>query len=72
MPMVAFALLAAAAQTIATPPVAQPPSRVSATSQVMVRIVRAAEVRDGRTSEPHQRRMRRDDEGRPQLLLEFE
>ncbi|WP_300973320.1 hypothetical protein [Sphingomonas sp. LHG3406-1] len=70
--MLALALMLAAAQPIASPPQAVRSRAVSARALVTIRIVQAAEVRQGRSSSPHQRRMRLDAEGRNQLLLEFE
>ena len=63
-------LIALAAATQAAPP--PPPVRASAQAQVLVRIIEAAEVRNGATSSPHQRTMRRDENGRTQVLLQFE
>jgi hypothetical protein len=69
--MSAFALLSAVAATLqaSAPP---PPVAVRAQTQVFVQIIRAAEVRNGETSSPHQRTMRRDARGEPLILLQFE
>ena len=63
-------LIALAAVTQAAPP--QPPVRAGAQVRAFVQIIQAAEVRNGATSSPHQRTLRRDEAGRPQLLLQFE
>jgi hypothetical protein len=65
-------LVAAAFLALAAPVAASeiPPER--ARIMAIVRIVRAADVRDGRTDLPHKRRPWRSPEGRPVTLLEFE
>lgn len=69
--MLASALLTVLAATLETPP--PPPVRQArAQARVMVEIVQAAEVRNGSSTSPHQRRERRDEQGNRQILLEFE
>lgn len=69
--MLAPALVLAIAT--AAPAVPAPP-RLAARAQVgvFVQIIQAAEIRGGRSDAPHQRRNRRDEQGRPETLLEFE
>ena len=69
MVLVAAALGALVAQ-LATLPAA--PVRVGARATVLVRIVIAAEVRNGRTEQPHQRRNGRAPDGSALPLIEFE
>jgi hypothetical protein len=63
-----FASLALAAQA-GQAPVAEP---LRARISVFARIISAAEVRDGHTDEPHQRRKIVSTEGEPLTLIEFE
>ena len=65
--MLLSALLIAATVTVKAPPA---PARAQA--QAFVRIIQAAEVRDGQSDTPHQRTMRRDESGGTQILLQFE
>jgi hypothetical protein len=63
----------AALLALAAPPPASPePVRARAQVMALVKIVIAAEVRDGRTAEPHQPRRVTSPEGRPLTLIEFE
>ena len=48
------------------------PAEARATTVASVRIVRAAEIRDGRTSTPHRRRVVRDETGERRIILDFE
>lgn len=69
--MLAPALVLAIATVV--PAAATPPSIIArAQVGVFVQIIQAAEIRDGRSDTPHQRRNRRDELGRPETLLEFE
>lgn len=72
MLMLASPLLAALAATVQTPSAAPPPVQVRAQAQVMVQIIQAAEVRNGRSDTPHQRTVRRDEAGQTHILLQFE
>lgn len=68
--MLASALLTALAAAPTPPP--SPPMVARAQTQVLVRIVQAAEVRGGTSDTPHQRTFRRDELGRVAILLQFE
>lgn len=69
--MLVPALLTALAATLQAPaPPAMPPVR--AQTQVFVQIIRAAEIRNGRSDVPHQRTIRRGDAGQTEILLQFE
>lgn len=68
--MLATALLTALVAT--TQPAPPPRVQARAQTQVFVQIIQAAEVRDGQTSAPHQRTVRRDANGQTQVLLQFE
>lgn len=72
MMMLASALLTALAATAQTPDPAPPAVQARAQAQVFVQIIQAAEVRNGRSHTPHQRTIRRDEAGQPQILLQFE
>lgn len=66
-------LAAAALMALAAPvPRSVEPTPPRASAQVLVRIVRAAEVRNGRTDEPHQRRLGTSPDGGSMTLIEFE
>lgn len=71
MAMLASALLTA---LVASAPASAPPQPLvaRAQTQALVRIIQAAEVRNGQTSEPHQRTVRTDAAGQTQILLQFE
>ena len=66
--MLSSALLIALAATTQAPP----PVLVRAQAQASVRIVHAVEVRNGATNSPHQRTVRRDENGQRQILVQFE
>ncbi|UUR07327.1 hypothetical protein [Sphingomonas glaciei] len=72
MMMLAPALLTALAATAQTPDPGPPALQARAQAQVFVRIVQAAEVRNGQSLTPHQRTIRRDEAGQVQVLLQFE
>jgi hypothetical protein len=65
-------MLAAALLALAAPTAAPAPPPVRARVVALARIVAAVEVRDGRSSQPHQRRKGRSPEGQPLTLIEFE
>ena len=69
--MLESALVAALAATVQQPVPAEP-IQARATAQVFVQIIRAVEVRNGRSDEPHQRSIRLDEFGRKLVLLQFE
>jgi hypothetical protein len=71
MAMLAPALLLAAT-AIAPAPAATVPITARAQVTATVRFIQAAELRSGRTDSPHQRRVRRDEAGSQQILIEFE
>jgi hypothetical protein len=69
--MMPSALVMALVTSATASPAPQPPV-VRAQAQALVQIIMAAEVRDGRSTAPHQRTVRTDEAGQTQILLQFE
>ena len=69
MTVLTFLMALAASPEAPGPP---PPVQARAQTQVFVQIIQAAEVRSGKSSSPHQRTIRLDENGQKLVLLEFE